>query len=539
MLLLILSQLFFRKENILVIKRTVLYTLLGFLLVLIFNISIYSQSYTIKTILTNKTELVPGIGLTTSRISSNNLYVNNKGDIIVTAVLSDGTKGIILYSNGNIKLIVKTVAAQALNEIVFLSVGTPAINDNGEIVFCGNLSGKQGIYKFNDDNFVGLVLSGDSVPGLEGANFDKFNCSGSAILALNNNSEICFNATLSDGRRGLFLLRGKTVQPIAIEGEPFPVVSGEETMVFPDLPVINDKGEIAFRAAYFTDMINERIVEGLFLFREGEFIPVKLPGQEAPGTGGMVYWAGQAGPQSLGNNSEVIHWAFLKEAGKAMEPSTAPTVTGLFLWSNGKTKPLLLEGDAVLGTDSVITGVADSFGNNVINDSGEMVSVFWFKNNLNGIMLFSNDNVVPVVLGKIKSLDDQLLLLCASKITNNGNITFIGHDIGINISKGIDSIFLAIKEDVLFEAIEIEPILGTRNSTLKIKVTGRGFQIGAKVSFSGNAIRILKTEFNTSTTLVVTIHINLNTKPDFYDVIVTNPAGEEAVLKNGFKVVRG
>lgn len=86
---------------------------------------------------TGITVVFPGIVVT--------LNTNNKGDVLFAAGLSGGSGGIFLYSNGNINLIVKSVIAQPLNEKAFISIGPPDLNDNGEIVFVGNLSGKVGI----------------------------------------------------------------------------------------------------------------------------------------------------------------------------------------------------------------------------------------------------------------------------------------------------------------------------------------------------------------------------------------------------------
>ena len=71
-----------------------------------------------------------------------------------------------------------------------------------------------------------------------------------------------------------------------------------------------------------------------------------------------------------------------------------------------------------------------------------------------------------------------------------------------------------------------------------MNVFGTGFQLGAIVSFSGKGIRVLNTEFKTSTTLKATVLIASIASPGFYDVVVTNPIGETTILENGFRIVR-
>lgn len=515
------------------LKSIVIYLFFSTLVILQTSHSLYAQSYTIKTIFTTKIELVPGTGLTMTRIFNKNLSMNNKGDIIFSGVLSDGTRGIVFYSAGNIKLIAKSVVAQPLNESVFIFVDAPAINDNSDIVICANLSGKQGIYSYIDNNFIPLTLAGDPISGLEESTINEFACGGSGNLSLNNNGEIAFFGKLLDGRRGLFVLKEGGVESVVLEDDPFPVFNGAETLVSAGLPRINDKGDVVFRAAYFIDDSKEIIYEAIYIFQDGEFVPVKLPGQEAPGTQGQVFWHADVSRAALGNNSEVLYWAFYMESGKETESSTINADPGLFLWSNGVTKPLIIEGDPVPGFNKhVFTQNIDLLSQNTVNDIGEIVTSFNSNKNSGGVMLFSNDKVVPIVLGNTPPEGKALFFFGAENINNNGDVAFYAQ--GLN---GNDQfIFLAIKEDVPFEIIGIEPSNGAKDSKKRFEIIGTGFQPGATISFNGNGIRVLKTDFNTSTTLIATVKINPHARIGLYDVIVTNPVNEEVVLEKGFRV---
>ena len=427
--------------------------------------NIYSQSYTIKTILTSQTELVPDTGLTVTApgINRQNLYINDKDDVLVNAFLSDGSNGIILYTDGKIKLIAKSVSSprQPLNESVFIgSVGTPAMNDNGEIVFCGNLSGRKGVYKYDGDgdNYTPLVLVGDSVLGLESTIAD-FNCS-AGKLSLNNNGELAFNADLSDGRFGLFMLKAGAIEPIALEGDilPFSIFGVNNSVIFGALrPVINDKGEIAFRAVSL-DLKKPRrtLGEGILLFRNGEIIPIYLPGQEAPGTNGKVFWRSQAASFDLSNDSEVLFLTYYLKPRNQFRLVNAGigTNTGLFLWTDNEIKPLMLTNDPVPFINDIFHENLTTVSENAINDSGEIASAFNTYKLVSGIMVFSDDKISPVILSKFKPLDDtttpfKVKFFNSASINNNGNIAFHG-------SGGIDNIifewiFIALKEKVPFE----------------------------------------------------------------------------------------
>ena len=355
-------------------------------------------------------------------------------------------------------MLVKSVPAQPLNESVFLSVGTPTINDKGEIVFCGNLSGKLGIYKYQDDEIIPLVLAGDSVPGVE-STIEKFNCITSRLLSFNNNGELAFSATLSDERIGLFILRGKILELIALEGDLFPDLIGNETLllVAADSPIINDMGEIAFRSTYYTDITQETFAQGIFLFRDGKIIPIKLAGQKFPDTNGKVFWKFQSPFHTVGNNSEVLYWASYLTPGKEIPGTSIGTKNGLFLWPDGITKPLILTRDQVPGIKDIYKNISNGLNQNSVNDFGETVSGFGSFLNQTGVMLFSNDRAIPVVLGKNLSLDTTLTFIRFASINSNGDIVFYGEDDSRN-----QGIFLAKKENIHLGIKSIRPDKGKK-----------------------------------------------------------------------------
>ncbi|MGR3219615.1 MAG: DUF7453 family protein [Candidatus Anammoxibacter sp.] len=486
----------------------------------------------IKTILTRETELVPDTGLTAFDLSRSHLSMNNNGDIVFNVLLKSGSKSIVLYSGGKIKLLFKEVFAQPLNEEVFLEVGDAVINDNGDIVFVANRSGKQGIYKLLNDDTIPLVIAGDSVLGLE-ATIEEFRFS--FFISLNNNGEIAFYATLSDGREGVFMLKGETVKPIAISGDPFPVFSGNETIKFVFFPRINDKGEIAVKII-FGDIDNLSRT-GIFLFRDsGEVVTVALSGDKAPGTDGQVFWRLQPGEfiPALGEDSEVVFWGRYIAAEKELPHSSKGTKLGMFLWSDSETKPLILTGDPVPGINDTFFNIGNLPSQNATNDNGDIVSGFNSILNLGGVMLFSDDKAVPVVLGSSPPAGTVVLYFFRwASINNNGDIAFVGDP---SVTPHSSKIYFATRENVSFEAANIEPDIGTNDSRLKVEITGTGFQPGAQVSFKGDGIRVLRTAFKISTRLVARIRIADNAKPGLRDVLITNPDGEETVLEDGFEV---
>ena len=497
---------------------------------------IYGQSYTIKTILTDETELVTGINLTVGTIRPNSYSINNNENIVLVSILSDQSKGLIFCSDGKTELLTKTVISQPLNENVFIDFSLADINDNDEIIFYGNLSGKQGIYKIFERDIIPLVLAGESIPDVESV-IERFSF-GARKPSLNNMGEIAFAARLSDGRRGLFMFDNESVVPIILDGDPFPVINAMASLAVAGLPMINDKGEVLFRASFFIDITKEKISDGLFLFRNSEIIPVKIPGQKVPNTNKKVFSRRQANLAALNNSSKVVYFGNYHDTKKSPGLTTANTDYGLFLWSDDGTKPLFLAGDSVPGMNDIFANTnSNGLTMNAINGSGDVAS-FIFAGNKGfggGIFLFSDDKIIPVVAIKHPSQNPGGLLLPGTcGINDNGNIVFDGTFLTdlIKIRAGL---FLALNDDLPFEIIKVVPNSGIMDLKQQIKVIGTGFQPGAKVSFKGDGIRVIKTDFETSSTLIATIKVLSTASTMFYDIIITNPTSNEATLENGFK----
>ncbi len=490
--------------------------------------NIHGQSYTIKNIIKNRTKIFPGTKLTILYFVSTCLSMNNGGDVIFYALLSDNTRAIFLYSNGNLKLIVRSTLFQPLNESVFLNLSAAAMNDNGVIVFSGNFSGKQGIYKYSDDNFEPLIVAGDPITGLEST---IVKIEGSRI-SLNNMGEIAFNARLSDGGRGLFLFTGESIKPVMLVGDTFPFFSESSHIFVVRSANINDKGELVFMAGIKDNDVNMS-APIIFLFRDEKITPITLPGQEIPGTNSKIFADIKLIDPVIGNNSKVIFWAYYATPGRQIPTTSIGTKVGLFLWSSTNIESIILFAHPVPGLKDFYRNLGSFLGPHAINDLGNFVSGFVSTVNKGGIMLFTDNNTVPVFLGKYLKLETEIVFIDASDLNNNDDIVFLGSDASTNMG-----IFIAKREDVILSIIEVKRINITTDSRRDLKIIGSGFQPGARVSFSGNGIRTFSSEFKTSTTLIATIQIQPDARPGFRDVIVTNPAGGETVFENGFIISR-
>lgn len=501
--------------------------------------SVRAQSYSIKTILTSETVLVPGNDLRATFIPVDSYTISNNGDIVLLAGLSDGSVGLIRYSNRGIELLVKTVIAQTLNENAFLDIGNVNINDKGEIFLFANYSGKTGLYKLFNNEIIPLYITGDPINGLE-STIERFL---QRAPSLNNNGEVAFPATLSDGNRGLFLFKElEGVKAILIEGDQFSVSNGNETLVIADEPTINDKSEIVFRAAYFVNKMKkaaEEIFTGIFLYSNGKFIPIKLPFMEAPGTSGNVFLPNHLNRPYLGNNSQIIYLSrYCNPNVPANCNETTPIAGrpwGLFLWSEGNTVPLVLPGDPAPGTNgSTFVQQSSLLTIKAMNDFGD-IAVWLRYDKVAGIFLLSDDKIVPVLLfeNPLFNKTERPFFTGPCGINNHGDIVFQGV---LQELPPLAGLFLAVREDVPFEVIKIEPTKSIKDARLGINVTGTGFQPGATVSLSGNGIRVLKTNFKTSTNLVTKIFVVPTAENGFRNITITNPTGETTILQKALEI---
>lgn len=237
------------------------------------------------------------------------------------------------------------------------------------------------------------------------------------------------------------------IQPIILDGDPFPVVNGNEILVFSHLPVLNDKGEIVFLARFLKDEgipeSLDKTVSGVFLYSEGEIIPVKLPGSEAPGTNGMVFWDEHISWVTVSNNSEVVFRGEYIVPGGDKNVLSDRKGVGLFLWSDGNTLPLILTGNEAPDNDNLFRFLKGKLIKNSINDHGEIVASF-ATDGVGGLFLISEGDIIPVVLSKNGNPNHgkRILFTDTTAINNRGDIVFFGEDIS-----GHEGVYMAIKKE--------------------------------------------------------------------------------------------
>lgn len=415
------------------------------------SLTLYAQSYLIKPIVTLLDEITPGSELFVRYINtSGGLSINNNGDLVFRVSLSDSSTAIMLFANNELKFLIKSKGL-ASDSDEFVEVDSPVINDKGTVAFFGvsalNHDFDTKIFKHKGGNIVPIVVPGDSVNGLD-TTINSLCCSQS--MSINNNGEVAFVANLEDGRYGIFVYTENEIKPIIVFGgisdTPVTVEGNEVLRLFGNVSRINDKGEIAFGAELSRGL-------GLLFIRNGEIVSVLIPGAEAPGTNGNIFREGIIG-FSLNNNSNIVFSADVGTLGGNPDNPLDRQGSGVFLWNDGVTQPLILTGDdlpEIEGESFERSSTLSFLTKNSINDFEETaISLSSGDQNI-GIFVLSKDDIFPAVLTEdIQQGLGNLIQPSFAAINNRGDIIFEGipnpDKYGLR-SRAQSGLFMAIKEE--------------------------------------------------------------------------------------------
>jgi hypothetical protein len=135
--------------------------------------------------------------------------------------------------------------------------------------------------------FTPVVLQGQTAPGTAGVFSDfltpsSITAPGFTAPAINNSGAVVFRAALSgdSARFGIFLFSAGRLAPIVLQGQPAPGTSGGKFFLFTE-PVINNAGAVVFCSGISDAPL---IRSGVFLFSNGQILPIALDYQVVPGT---------------------------------------------------------------------------------------------------------------------------------------------------------------------------------------------------------------------------------------------------------------
>jgi len=197
-----------------------------------------------------------------------------------------------------------------------------------------------------------VVASGQAAP--TGGSFDRFDIASQPIVApVNVRGHVAFYASVirSKTAEGIFLATGQRFIKVAAVGDAVPGGGKLSEFAKHPIPALNDSDKVAFGAA----VAGARATEGVFVASEGSLQVVALSGTDAPGITNGTFL--EFDSPAINNRDEV---AFVATVRRGRE-----TLQALYLYSNGKLRKLVAEGDP-----TPRGGTFDKFGVPAINNKG-------------------------------------------------------------------------------------------------------------------------------------------------------------------------
>jgi hypothetical protein len=197
-----------------------------------------------------------------------------------------------------------------------------------------------------------VVATGQPTP--IGGSFDRFDVLAQPVAApVNSAGQVAFYAAILRNRatEGIFLASGSRITKIAAVGDTVPDGGLISEFAKHPMPSLNDSGTVAFGAA----IASAHAGEGIFIGKDGALKTIAVAGGDAPGVIGGTFVEFDA--PAINNRDEVAFVATVRHGRE--------TFQALYLFSNGRLRKLLAEGDPFLGG-----GHFDKFGLPAINNRG-------------------------------------------------------------------------------------------------------------------------------------------------------------------------
>ena len=205
---------------------------------------------------------------------------NDHGVIAYNAFLSGSTATQAIFRNDGAQSV--AIARDDVNAPtggVFTFLGSPVLNDRGQVAFYSNMSGGSGdfgIFRGDGSELKPVFVANQSAPG--GGTFEDF---GNPVISKSGQVAASASLTNSTSGFGLFIGDGTNTAAIALGGQAAPKGGNYDRGFFTPLR-INDNGDVAF----FVGLTGTASRFGLFRGNSASTTPIALTGSNAPGTTG-------------------------------------------------------------------------------------------------------------------------------------------------------------------------------------------------------------------------------------------------------------
>ncbi|HEY0185051.1 MAG TPA: choice-of-anchor tandem repeat NxxGxxAF-containing protein [Rhodopila sp.] len=258
-----------------------------------------------------------------------------------------------------------------------------------------------------------IVGTGQATP--IGGTFDRFDVASQPIVApVNASGQVAFYATIlrNKATEGLFLARGGKIMKLAAVGDSVPGGGVLTQFAKHPMPSLNDAGTVAFGAAVSA----AQAAEGIFVVKDGSLKVIAMVGSDAPGVVGGTFV--EFDTPSLNNRDEIVFVSTIRHGRDTFE--------ALYLYSNGRLRKLLTEGDPYLGG-----GFFDQFGLPAINNRGVIAVPVTLNHGpvLGGIFVTGTRDLKMLVGAGAAAPDGRMILRFSERLAldDNDDVAFGAH----------------------------------------------------------------------------------------------------------------
>jgi hypothetical protein len=265
----------------------------------------------------------------------------------------------------------------------YQAVRGPVLNDAGRAAFRANLTGvgvnstnNQGIWSEGSGNLALVARTGNQAPGLpDGVNFARNSALELFTPVLNNSGRTAFFGGLADGSVGIWSEGSGNLALVARDGLPAPGTPEgvnhsfsllRDFPFFPDLPKLNDVGQVSFLGNLTGSGINYTNDWGIWSEASGNLALVARGGDPAPGTPNGVNYDSFFYQTGFNDAGQSVFFAIL--TGSGVDPSNDH---GIWTTGSGAPKLVVRSGSPAPGTPSGVN-FQSLFGNVSFNNAGRV-----------------------------------------------------------------------------------------------------------------------------------------------------------------------
>jgi hypothetical protein len=304
--------------------------------------------------------------------------LNASGQSALAVQVLGGTASAAIYRADGLSLTPVAVEGQAAPvpggaTFIMLNSTVPVLANGGNVAFMSTLMGPppgrdSGLFIQDDGTLALLAQGGDTAPGTSGATFGPFGAMPGNTIAIAGHDKVAARVDLTGGpggpNQGIFLWSGGVAAPVALQNQAAPEGNG----VFDNLfaPVINDAGQVAFKAALTASANPAQDGEGLYRATGSTLTMMARKANVSPDGNGKF--------SNLGNPVLSSTGQIAFEADLTMTAGAGSDDHGIFISDGVDIVKVAREGEIIPGT--YYTASAVQLGNNMFDVRSDMINAY-------------------------------------------------------------------------------------------------------------------------------------------------------------------